>query len=257
MKHTDTNRLGVCLLPLLALSVVLPGCTSTLNKLENIGSPPPLEKVENPTEKPEYQPLSWPMPETPPPPKQYANTLWQPGSRAFFRDQRAARVGDILKVNIQIKDKAQFNNETEGKRDSSDDVEAPEILGLKNHALKLVPGVTPNFNNLVDITANRNTKGKGTIKRDETIETQVAALITQVLPNGNLVLEGRQEINVNFEVREVSVRGVVRPQDISSDNSVDSSQIAEARITYGGRGQLMDVQQGRWGSQAIDAISPF
>jgi len=243
---------------LLGALPALSGCNNMLDKLENVGNQPPLATIENPQEKPGYEPMSWPMPENPPPPKQYANSLWQPGSRTFFRDQRAARVGDILRVNIKIKDKAELKNETQGKRDSTDQAAAPELLGFSAKLAKLTPfGGVPNTASLVDITGARDTKGTGSIKRDETIETQVAALITQVLPNGNFVIDGKQEMSVNYEVREVGVRGVVRPQDIKSDNSVDSTQIAEARITYGGRGQLMDVQQGRWGSQVIDAIAPF
>lgn len=242
---------------LLLATSMLSACNKTLDKLENIGSPPPLATVENPKVKADYEPMTWPMPENTPPPKQYANSLWQPGSRTFFRDQRAARVGDILKVNVKIKDKAELKNETEGKRDNTDSAAAPEVLGFSKVLSKITPIGSPNPAQLVDITANRNTKGTGKIKRDETIETQIAALITQVLPNGNFVIDGRQEMGINFEVREVAVRGVIRPQDIKSDNSVDSSQIAEARITYGGRGQLTDVQQARWGQQVVDTLSPF
>lgn len=255
--QTNLNRSRFALV-LLAASTSLSACSSTLDKLENINKAPPLASVENPKVKPDYEPMTWPMPETPPPPKQYANSLWQPGSRTFFRDQRAARVGDILRVNVKIKDKAELKNETQGRRDNEDKTSADELLGFSNKLAKLTPfGGQPNPASLLDISGARNTKGTGSIKRDETIETQVAALITQVLPNGNMVIDGRQEMAINYEVREIAVRGVVRPQDIKSDNSVDSTQIAEARITYGGRGQLMDVQQGRWGQQVIDAIAPF
>jgi flagellar L-ring protein FlgH len=242
---------------LLMASTMLGGCSTTLDKLENVNKPQPMSEVINPQEKGEYKPMTWPMPETLPPAKQYANSLWQPGARAFFRDQRAARVGDILKVNVRINDKAQVNNETQGKRDDVDQAAAPSILGLETHLRHIIPGLKIHPANLVDITGALDTKGKGTIKRQETITTQVAAQVVQILPNGNLVIDGMQEISVNFEVREVSVKGVVRPQDISSDNSIDSTQIAEARITYGGRGQLTDVQRQRWGGQVIDAISPF
>lgn len=236
--------------------LALSGCASTLDKLEQVGKPPPLTKVVNPTVQPDYEPLSWPLPENAPAPKQYANSLWQPGSRAFFRDQRAARVGDILKVNIRIQDRAELDNETDRDRTGTDSIQAPTVFGLENKIFKALPGVA-NPANLASITTNGTHRGTGAIRREETIETQVAALITQVLPNGNFAIHGSQEIRVNNEIREVSVRGVVRPQDINSANIIDSSQIAQARIVYGGRGQISDVQQPRWGSQVIEVISPF
>ncbi|MEI6730119.1 MAG: flagellar basal body L-ring protein FlgH, partial [Pseudomonadota bacterium] len=140
-------------------------------------------------------------------------------------------------------------------RSDSDNVAAPTFLGLEKK-LKLLPG-SPQAAALEKVTASNSNQGNVTAKRKETVQTQVAAIITQVLPNGNFVISGKQEFLMNYDIREVSIQGVVRPQDIDSANTVDSTQIAEARITYGGRGQNMDVQQKRWGSQAIDAISPF
>lgn len=249
---------------LLATTALLAGCSSTLDKLDNINQPPPMSAVENPQEKATYQPLTWPMPDTPPPPKQYANSLWQPGARAFYRDQRAARVGDILRVNISINDKAEVDNETEAKRDTTEKLGAPRIFGFEQTLagnINMPVGIPlknpANPASLLDITGNTNTKGTGSVKRGEKINTQVAAIITQVLPNGNFVIDGKQEIVVNKELRELSVKGVIRPQDIRSDNTIDSTQIAEARITYGGRGQISDVQQARWGSQVVDALAPF
>lgn len=245
------------LLPILLLSSVLSGCTSNaLDKLDGIGKQPKMAEVINPTEQASYRPMTWPMPENAPPPKQYANSLWQPGARAFFRDQRAARVGDILRVNVKIEDKAEVDNATERKRDTTDSVAAPIVYGLQNKILGLLPA-RANAEKLLDITGGTNSKGNGSVKRKETIETQIAALITQVLPNGNFVIDGKQEVRINFEIREVSVKGVVRPEDIKSDNTVDSTQIAESRITYGGRGQLTDMQQPRWGNQIVEALAPF
>lgn len=244
------------LLPILLLSSMLAGCTSTLDKLEDIGKQPKMAAVANPTEQANYKPLTWPMPENAPQPKQYANSLWQPGARAFFRDQRAARVGDILRVNVKIEDKAEVDNATERKRDTTDSLAAPTVFGLENKFVGFLPGKA-NPSKLMDVTGATNSKGNGTVKRKEKIETQIAALITQVLPNGNFVIDGSQEIRINYEVREVSVKGVVRPEDIKSDNTVDSSQIAESRITYGGRGQLSDMQQPRWGNQVIETLAPF
>jgi flagellar L-ring protein precursor FlgH len=243
-------------IPALAGMTLLGGCTATLDRLDEVGKPPKFAEVTNPTAQPGYEPLSWPMPETQPPTKQYANSLWQPGARAFFRDQRAARVGDILRVNINFEDKAELDNETERDRTTQENLATPQIFGLQHKIFKNLPG-NQYPTNLIDMEGGSNTKGTGAIKRKEKIETQVAALITQILPNGNLVIEGSQEIRVNYEMREVSVKGVVRPQDIRSDNTIDHSQIAQARINYGGRGQISEIQQPRWGSQLIEILSPF
>lgn len=241
---------------LLALCTLLPACSSTLDRLENVGKPPVISQVQDPTQAPSYQPMTWPLPEERPPGRQYSNSLWQPGARAFFRDQRANRVGDILRVKISIKDQAQVDNETERKRDGSESVGMPSVFGLEKKLFGFLPGKADPAT-LVAANSKTNTKGTGSIKRQDTVNTQVAAIVTQVLPNGNFVIDGRQEIRVNFELREVSVKGVVRPQDINSDNTIDSTQIAEARIIYGGKGQLTDVQQPRWGAQVVDAIAPF
>jgi flagellar L-ring protein precursor FlgH len=245
--------IGLLLMPLLSLS----GCASTINKLDNVGNKPPMSKVENPQTRADYQPLSWPLPDPEAPGQQHANSLWQPGARAFFRDQRASRVGDILRVNITIDDQAQLDNKTNRSRDAADNVAAPALFGLQNKLNLLTPTGKPDPTNLFDVTSATSTNGNGKIDRKEKIRTQVAALITQVLPNGNLVIEGSQEILVNYEIRELGVNGVIRPQDINSDNTIESTQVAQARITYAGRGQVSDVQQPRYGQQVIDILSPF
>jgi len=238
-------------------AILLCGCSGIMDKLDHINQPPAMAPVVNPQEKSEYKPLTWPMPDTPPPPKQYANSLWQPGARAFFRDGRAARVGDILKVNISINDKLTFNNQTEGKRTTVDTANAPALDGLTNKLIHYLPGISPNPSALLSVNGNLDTKGTGTIQRQDVVTTQVAAMVMQMLPNGNMVIEGKQELTENQDVREVSVKGVVRPQDIKSDNTIDSTQIAEARMSYTSRGQLSGMQQPRWGGQVMDAISPF
>ena len=243
------------LLPLAGVTL-LSACTPVLDRLDAVGAPPKFAEVANPNAAPDYQPLSWPMPETQPAPKQYAGSLWQPGARAFFRDQRAARVGDILRVNIKFEDKAELDNATDRARTNAESLGTPSVFGMQNMFFKKLPG-DQNVNNLLSLNGDAKTNGTGSIKRKEKLETQVAALITQVLPNGNLVIDGSQEIRVNYELREVSVKGVVRPQDIKSDNTIDSSQVAQARINYGGRGQISDIQSPRWGTQVIDALSPF
>lgn len=255
MQRTKKRDISCLLLACTFLS----GCQNMLGRLDHINEPPPMAAVVNPQESPDYKPMTWPMPITPPPARQYANSLWQPGARAFFRDGRAARVGDILKVRIEINDKLQFNNQTQAKRETGDLTTAEHALGLE-HKLKLLPflpGKSLDPANLIDISSDSDTKGTGTIQRQDVVSTEVAVMVTQMLPNGNMVIEGKQELTMNNDVREVGVRGVIRPQDISSDNTIDSSQIAEARITYSGRGQLQQAQQPRWGTQVVDIISPF
>ncbi len=243
-------------LVMISMMCLITACSSTLDRLENINKQPPLTKTENPQAKPDYRPMTWPLPEPVPPTKQYANSLWQPGARAFFRDQRASRVGDILRIRIEIDDKAELDNETERRRNTQEEVTAPNVFGFETFYDNLLPG-NPQGASLANIEGRTNNRGEGTVEREEKIETEIAAAVTQVLPNGNFVIQGSQEIRVNYEVREIAVTGIIRPEDIDSSNTIDSSQIAEARIIYGGRGQLMDIQQPRWGSQVIDILAPF
>ena len=231
------------------------GACSALDRVEGIGSPPALAPINNPTSQAGYRPVSMPMPA----PEQVVyepNSLWRSGSRAFFRDQRAARIGDILTVIINISDSAKVNNATKRTRSNSEAAGAPNFLGLESQLNKVLPDAVDPAK-LVDVTSDGSSAGAGSVDCKETVELTVAAVVTQVLPNGNLVIEGRQEVRVNFEVRELLVAGIVRPEDISSTNTILHTQIAEARISYGGRGQLTDVQQPRYGQQLYDVIMPF
>jgi len=233
----------------IALSSLLGGC-GAIDRLTHIGETPKLSAIDNPTAAPGYKPVQMPMPQ-PQPASYNPNSLWRNGSRAFFKDQRARQVGDILTVTVNITDKAVFANETQRSRTSTDDSGITNFFGRK-----VFPNSTPPGRILTD-DSTTNLDGKGSINRQEALQTNVAAVVTQILPNGNLVVEGKQQIRVNFELRELIVAGIVRPEDIQSDNTIDSSKIAEARIAYGGRGQLMDVQQQRYGSQFFDIVLPF
>lgn len=234
--------------------LALTACASTIERLERVGARPDMTSVQNPQTRPDYQPISWPLPDPEAKTARTANSLWQPGSRAFFRDQRASRVGDILRVNVAIADQAKLDNRTDRSRSTEDGVQAPAVFGQERNLFKVLGG---DPTNLLDVGSDTTQSSNGKIDRKETINTQIAALITQVLPNGNLVIEGSQEILVNYEIREVSVNGVIRPQDINSDNTIDSSQIAQARVVYSGRGQVSDIQQPRWGTQVLDVLAPF
>src|SRR6478735_5591507 len=232
-----------------ALAAIASGCSS-IDRLSQIGEKPKLTEIENPTTQPGYKPVQMPKPEQA---SYNANSLWRNGSRAFFRDQRAARVGDIMTVIVNITDKANIANETQRSRTSKEDSGITNFIGAQTitQANKILPG------RLLTTDSTSSSDGKGSVNRQEALQTNVAAVVTQVLPNGNLVVEGKQEIRVNFEIRELIVAGIVRPEDIQSDNTIDSSKIAQARIAYGGRGQISDVQQPRYGQQVMDVLLPF
>jgi flagellar L-ring protein FlgH len=190
------------------------------------------------------------------PPAPTGASLFRVGAGTFFHDQRAARAGDILTIRINIADKAVLDNSTTKSRTGAETAGLSSLLGLESQLVKVLPG-HPDPSKLVDGSSNSTSSGAGNTARSEQIATTVAAIVTAVLPNGNLMVQGRQEVRVNFELRELIVSGIVRPEDIARDNSILHSQIAEARISYGGRGQLTDVQQARWGQQIYDAIFPF
>lgn len=236
----------------LAATLLLSGCGAA-DRLSNVGKAPALSAIEDPTKQAGYKPVSLPMPA--PPPAAYApNSLWKTGARAFFKDQRAHRIGDILTVKVTIDDKAKFDNETTRTRSGSDKASLDGLTGAL--AKKVIPSsVDPT--SLVENSSSSASSGVGKVDRSETLETNIAGVVTQILPNGNLVIEGRQEIRVNFEMRELVVAGIIRPEDIASDNTIESSKIAEARIAYGGRGQLTDMQQPRYGQQVLDVLLPF
>lgn len=230
------------------------GACNTIDRLSQIGATPALSAIEDPTAQAGYKPVRLPMPDVQP--VSYApNSLWRTGSRAFFKDQRAARIGDLVTVKVNVTDKANLNNETKRSRTNAENLGLPNAFGLENNKAILAAGVDPA--SLVKGTSDTTSEGTGSVQRNETVTTSIAAIVTQILPNGNLVVEGKQEIRINFEIRELVVAGVVRPEDIESDNTIESTKIAQARIAYGGRGQITDVQQPRYGQQLVDVLLPF
>jgi flagellar L-ring protein precursor FlgH len=242
--------------PISAVGVVtlagLLGSCAGLEKIMNIGEAPKLSAVDNPTSQPGYKPVQMPMPQAQP--AAYSpNSLWRNGSRAFFKDQRAHQVGDILTVTVNINDTATFANETQLSRTNSEDSGITNFFG--NTKLPVTRQTLPG--RFITADGTTTSDGKGSINRAETLTTNVAAVVTQVLPNGNLVVEGKQEIRVNFEKRQLIVGGIVRPEDIQSDNTIDSTKIAEARIAYGGQGHMTDIQQAPYGQQFFNIVLPF
>ncbi len=238
----------------LGLALLLGGC-GALGRLSEVGRPPEMTPPSDPTKEATYRPMTMPMPAS-----QTANpqvgALWRNGSRAFFKDQRAAQVGDILTVLVNITDTADIKNGTTATRSGSEAMGLPNLFGMETTVIpKLLTGSTAA--NLISASSTNSNNGSGEIKRNETVTLRLAGVITQVLPNGNLVVAARQEVRVNSELRQLLVGGVVRPQDIASDNTVSHDRMAEARIAYGGKGQLTDLQTARWGQQVIDILAPF
>jgi flagellar L-ring protein precursor FlgH len=185
-----------------------------------------------------------------------ANSLWRNGSRTFFHDQRASHVGDILTVLITINDSAQVSNETVADRTASGSLGLTNLFGLESTLGRLLPKAFVPSTALTTNSAMAS-DGKGTVNRTEAITLTIAAVVSSVLPNGNLVIQGSQEMKVNQELRELTVAGIVRPEDITSSNTINHTQIAEARITYGGKGQLSTVQNVPVGQQLVTKYSPF
>src|ERR1700682_604722 len=201
MFQSPINRL-VLTGALLATSAIASGC-SAIDRISQIGEQPKLAAIENPTSQPGYKPVQMPMP-SPEVASYNANSLWRNGSRAFFKDQRAARVGDILTVTVNFTDKANIANETQRSRTSKEDSGITDFAGSKlltGNAAKVLPG------RLLTTDSTASSDGKGSVQRQEALQTNVAAVVTQLLPNGNLVVEGKQEIRVNFEIRELIVAG--------------------------------------------------
>lgn len=241
------------LLPLLVLGLPLAGC-ATMDQLASVGEAPKLSAISDPTTQMGYRPVTMPMPESVPASYQ-PNSLFSNQAKGFFKDQRAHRVGDILTVLVTIDDSAKFSNTTARSRESENKGSVGGVLGSIFGGK--VPLADVSATGEVSTTGSLTDTGTGSINRSEALTTQVAVVVTQVLPNGNLVIEGHQEVRVNFEARDMIVAGIVRPEDVQSDNTIESSKIAEARISYGGRGQISAVQQPRYGQQVVDAILPF
>ena len=254
MKKLTLNK-AVKLAAALAVTSSLLACTDTMGRLSQVGNGPQLTKITNPTATPEYRPVSMPMP-TPEIAEENPNSLWRAGARAFFKDHRAKEIGDILTVSMNFTDSATLDNTTTRTRADTEDTDVTNLLGLETEFSKVLPqAITPG--SIMSFGSAHDTEGTGNITRKEALALSMAAVVTQILPNGNLVIIGRQEMLVNKEIRELMVSGVVRPGDIESDNTIAHTSIAEMRVAYGGRGTLSELQRPRWGTQIWDIVFPF
>jgi flagellar L-ring protein precursor FlgH len=182
--------------------------------------------------------------------------LWRPGSKTFFRDPRARGIGDLLTVSVNLKEEAQFANQTKLNRKTANEVGLERMFGLGSLISRAIPGLAgtePQFG----VSSLGSTTGQGDIRRSENIVMNIAATVVQVLPNKNLEIAGSQEIRLNNELRQLQIRGIVRPEDIRSDNTIVSEKIADARIQYGGRGVSSTLQRPTWGQDVLTRLSPF
>ncbi|MBL4639567.1 MAG: flagellar basal body L-ring protein FlgH [Kordiimonadaceae bacterium] len=265
MTNNIVKKIGMGL-----LIVSLSACGAA-GRIADIGKPPELTPIKDIKAPAAQRSISLPMPITKPA-RYQANSLWRTGARAFFKDQRASKIGDILTVNIAISDSASIGNTSSRARTTAETAGLTNFLGLEQGIRSLVHGSAPVNADGTAATDNRPTvdpatlvgadsttsyNGTGAVNRSEAINMVIAAIVTDVLPNGNLVIQARQEVRVNFEKREMLLAGIIRPEDISSTNEISHTKIAEARISYGGKGQITDVQQPRYGTQLYDIIFPF
>ncbi|MTI01432.1 MULTISPECIES: flagellar basal body L-ring protein FlgH [Alphaproteobacteria] len=228
---------------------------SACGRLDHLGKPPSLTPN---TDSPEHVAMLWPgLPlHTQPQRTVDRSSLWSGGQHSLLGDQRAIKKGDIMTVVIELDEKAEITNDTNRSRTGSESLAVPELFGLPQRAADQLPNGA-SLDEAVSIDSASVSKGKGSVKRKEKLTLRVAATVIDVLPNGVLSIAGSQELRVNFELRELLVSGYVRPEDISRQNEITYDKIASARVSYGGRGQITDVQQPRYGQQILDTVLPF
>ncbi|MES0127345.1 flagellar basal body L-ring protein FlgH [Mesorhizobium sp. M0029] len=227
----------------LVAAAVLAGCASDPRE---IGREPALSPVGTGITGSVNAPYSYP--ETPPAPvKKFS--LWDDRQSRLFTDPRALRDGDILTVRIKLNDKANFKNQNDRSRTAGRKLGYDVNLGWE--------GATTSGKGDAGLSSTTETNADGEIKRSENLELNVAAVVTEVLPNGNLMIRGSQEVRVNYELRVLTIAGMVRPSDIGAENTISYERIAEARISYGGRGRVSEIQQPAYGQQILDQVLPF
>lgn len=238
-----------------ALILSLSACSS-LERLSRIGETPEFTKIENPQDKRGYKPVTMPMP-VPEVATTQMNSLWSSNRQAFFEDQRATDIGDILTVTIDMENEAEMESTSTRSRSAGENAAVPAIAGFEKYLLSKTLPDGADLSNLADITSNSSNNNSGSTESEDALELRIAAVVSQILPNGNMVISGRQEVRVNYEKRILEVAGVIRPEDITISNEIPHDKIAEARIGYGGEGFISDVQQPRLGQQIFDVLMPY
>lgn len=240
----------------LTAMLLLTACGGMADRVNAIGKPPEIARIQNPYNTVGYRPVSMPMPPQEAMNSQ-SNSLWQASRQTFFKDQRANKVGDIVTILINISDSASLSNKTERTREGEEEQGLTNLLGIAETQLSKVLPEAVDPANLAAMNSSSTSTGDGKIGRSEAIKLKLAATVMQVLPNGNFVIQGRQQVRVNYELRDLQLQGIIRPEDVLNNNSISYEKIAEARISYGGKGNISDIQQPRYGQQFFDAVFPF
>lgn len=236
------------------LSMGLSGC-NLAERLSQVGDSPDMSQIQDPRLVSDYRPVTMPMP-APEAPSQNRSSLWQTGSRAFFKDQRASRVGDVLTVKAKIQHKSKLDTKVETEREVQETGRLNNLYGHESKLKKIFPAIVNNTS-LVDFDFHPQMKTKGTTQYDSVLDFKMAASIIEVLPNGNLVIQGRQEVRDRGELAIIDLKGIVRREDISSSNTIDYTKIAEARISRTTTGQVSDINSTPWGVEFLNKVSPF
>lgn len=243
------------LMRLFAYLLIILGLTTGCSRLEDVGKAPALSPVEVNQEHHAMTTAALPVTQLPKSSSSNAST-WSRGRQSLLGDRRAQQAGDILTVVIEINDRAEFSNSSSRSRNGSEEMGVPSLFGIPQNINKSMPDGA-SMDNAVSFNSKSSSGGNGSVRRNEKLELRVAATVLGTLPNGVLQIQGSQEVRVNFELRELLVTGFVRPEDISRKNEIAYDKIASARISYGGRGMISDVQQPRIGQQVADIILPF
>ena len=230
-------------------------CLAACGRLETVGKSPDFTPIEGGIQ--QHAMYATPLPvDLPPETPTGASSLWAADRQSLFGERRAQRRGDILTVVIKIDDSAEISNTTGRSREGSDTMGVPSLFGIPQRLNEKLPDGA-SMEKAVNTSSASSYRGDGSVARNEKLELRIASTVVEELPNGVLRIEGQQEVRVNYELRELIVTGYVRPIDISRQNEITYDKIAGARISYGGRGQITDVQQPRYGQQVADVLLPF
>lgn len=228
---------------------------SACDRADHLGKPPSFTPTMNSTE--HYAMMNPPLPQVAHRPTATEDSsLWSRNRESLLGDRRAMQRGDIMTIVIEIDEEAEISNATSRQRSGTETMGASQLFGVPQRLDEKLP-TGASSDQLVSIDSSSKSKGDGSVSRSEKLTLRVAATVVDVLPNGVLSIEGSQELRVNFEIRELLVSGFVRPEDVSRQNEITYDKIASARVSYGGRGQITDVQQPRYGQQILDMVLPF